>query len=75
MNSLTWIGIIVWGVFLTGFGLTGVGAGVNGSEVAQPQDVMFLIAGGLVTCLIGVVGLVGFIGWIPGLRTERKSYS
>jgi cytochrome c biogenesis protein CcdA len=75
MNSLTWIGIIAWGLFLTGFGLTGVGAGSGGSDVPQPQDVMFLIAGGMVTCLIGVIGLVGFIGWIPGLRTEQKSYS
>jgi hypothetical protein len=73
MNSLHWIGIIVWGLFVTGFGLTGVGT--SGSEVVQPQDVMFLIAGGMVTCLIGVVGLVGFMGWIPGLRTEQKSYS
>ncbi len=72
MNKLTWIGTIVWGVFVTGFGLTGVGAG--GGDV-QPQDVMFLIAGGMVSCLIGVIGLVGFMGWIPGLRTEQKSYS
>lgn len=73
MNSLHWIGIIVWGLFVTGFGLTSVGA--NGAELAQPQDLMFLIAGGTVTCLIGVVGLVGFMGWVPGLRTEQKSYS
>ena len=40
-----------------------------------PQDVMFLIAGGMVICLIGAIGLMGFIGWIPGMRTEQKSYS
>jgi hypothetical protein len=71
MNKLTWIGTIVWGVFVAGFGLNGVGAV---SDV-QPQDVMFLIAGGTVTCLIGVIGLVGFMGWIPGLSAEQKSYS
>lgn len=71
MNKLTWIGIIAWGVFVTGFGLTGVGASAHGSDI-QPQDVMFLIAGGMVTCLIGVIGLVGFMGWVPGLRTEQK---
>ena len=65
MNRLTWIGTIVWGVFVTGFGLTGTGAGPNGGEV-PPQDVVFLIAGGAVACLIGVVGLSGFMGWIPG---------
>ena len=74
MNKMTWIGTIVWGLFVTGFGLTGVGAGPHGSDV-QPQDVMFLIAVGLVTCLIGVVGRVGFMGWIPGMRAEQKSYS
>lgn len=73
MNSLHWIGIIIWGLFVTGFGLTDGGA--TATEGAQPQDLMFLIAGGLVTCLIGVIGLVGFMGWVPGLRTEQKSYS
>ncbi len=74
MNSIHWIGIIAWGVFVTGFGLSSVGAGVGG-ETTQPQDLMFLVAGGLVTCLIGMVGLVGVMGWVPGLRTEQKSYS
>jgi hypothetical protein len=74
MNRLTWIGIIVWGAFVAGFGLTGVGSGPIGDGV-QPQDVMFLLAGGIFTCLIGVVGLLGFIGWIPGLRIEQKNYS
>ncbi|MDB5933353.1 MAG: hypothetical protein JWQ01_697 [Massilia sp.] len=72
MNKMTWIGTIVWGAFIACFVLTGVGAG--GSEI-QPQDVMFLIAGGMVSCLIGVVGLIGYMGWVPGLRTEQKSYS
>lgn len=70
MNSLAWIGMIVWGIFVTGCGL-----GTVGMPEAQPQDVALLIAGGLVTCLIGAVGLIGFMGWIPGLRTEQKSYS
>ena len=72
MNKLTWIGTIVWGAFVAGFGLIGVGAG--GSDIA-PQDVMFLIAGGTVTCLIGVIGLAGCMRWVPGLHTEQKSYS
>ena len=74
MNKMTWISTIVWGLFVTGFGLNGVGLGPHGSDV-QPQNVMFLIAGGFVTCLIGVVGLVGFMGWIPGMRTDQESYS
>jgi hypothetical protein len=40
----------------------------------QAQDVLFLIVGGMVTCLIGVVGLIGFMGWVPGMRSEQKSY-
>jgi hypothetical protein len=73
MNSLAWIGVIVWGVFVAGFGLTGVGAGA--ADGVPPQDLVLLLAGGIVTCLIGVVGLLGFMGWIPGLRIEQKSYS
>jgi hypothetical protein len=74
MNKLTWMGVIAWGLFVTVFGLTGVGADV-GSGGVQPQDVIMLIAGGAVTCLIGTVGLLGFMGWVPGMRTEQKSYS
>ena len=68
MNKFTWIGTIAWGAFVAGFGLTGAGAG---SDI-QPQDLMFLIAGGMTTCLIGVIGLSGFMGWIPGVRGEQK---
>ena len=73
MNKLAWIGTIAWGAFIAAFGLIGMGADAGGSEI-EPQNVMFLIASGTVTCLIGVIGLIGFMGWVPGLRTERKSY-
>ena len=67
MNSFAWIAVIVWGLFVTGCGL--------GMNDAQPQDVAFLLAGGLLTCLVGAVGLLGFMAWVPGLRSEQKSYS
>jgi hypothetical protein len=70
MNSLTWIGIILWGLLVTGFGLAS--APQAGSDVAA-QDVIFLIGGGLLSCLIGCTGLMGFMGWIPGLRKEQKN--
>jgi hypothetical protein len=73
MNRMSWIGIIVWGLFVSGFGLMGAGTGAG--DGAPPQDVMFLLAGGIITCLIGALGLLGCIGWIPGLRREQKSYS
>lgn len=73
MNSLAWIGIIVWGLVVTAFGLLSAAPpGESGQDLA-PQDVMFLVAGGLLTCLIGIVGLLGFMGWIPGLRSEQNS--
>ena len=76
MTSLAWIGIIAWGLIITLLGMSTVGPIADGSSVAmQAQDVVFLIAAGLVTSLIGIVGLVGFMGWIPGLREEEKSYS
>ena len=73
MNSLAWIGIIVWGTIVTVFGLTVAGPPEAQSGDMQPQDVVFLITGGLLTCLIGMVGLMGMMGWVPGLRNEQKS--
>lgn len=70
MHKMYWIGIILWGLFVTGCGLTSAGAG----EPQQPQDVMFLLAGGLLTCLVGLVGLCGFMGWIGQAPAKQKSY-
>lgn len=72
MNSLAWIGIIIWGVVLTGFGLLSAEPPSEMSGTLQAHDVVFLVAGGLLTCLIGVTGLMGLMGWIPGLRKEKS---
>ena len=72
MNSLAWIGIIIWGVVITGFGLLTAEPPSEASGTLQAHDVVFLVAGGLLTCLIGVTGLMGLMGWIPGLRTEKS---
>ena len=72
MNSLAWIGIIICGVVITGFGLLSAEPPSEASGTLQAHDVVFLVAGGLLTCLIGVTGLMGLMGWIPGLRTEKS---
>lgn len=74
MNSLAWIGIIAWGLVITAVGLVSAGpVPPPGSAHVEPQDVLFLIAGGLLTCLIGITGLIGFMGWMPGLRQPQKN--
>ncbi|MBW8899782.1 MAG: hypothetical protein JF619_17095 [Massilia sp.] len=73
MNSLAWIGIILWGLLLTGFGLVSAPSPQAAAADMAAQDVFFLITGGLLTCLIGCTGLMGFMGWIPGLHKEHKS--
>lgn len=74
MNSLAWIGIIVWGVLVGAFGLANAAPPQDSVDVAA-QDVIFLIAGGLLTCLIGFAGLMGFMGWIPGLKKEGRPFA
>ena len=74
MNRFAWMGIIVWGMFLAACGLAGAGPLEAAAPAGvQPQDVMFLLAGGLFTCMIGVAGLLGCMGWIPGLGGEKKT--
>ncbi len=73
MNSLAWIGIIVWGLVVAGFGLVSAGPPLDAGQELAAHDVIFLVTGGLVTCLIGIVGLLGFMGWIPGLRGDDGS--
>jgi hypothetical protein len=73
MNSLAWIGIILWGLIVTGFGLANAAPPSAGGGDVAAQDVIFLIAGGLITCLIGFTGLMGFMAWIPGLKKEPNS--
>jgi hypothetical protein len=74
MNSIAWIGIILWGVLLTGFGLFSAGPVPQaGTADIAAHDVFFLISGGLLTCIIGLAGLMGFMGSISGLRKEQKT--
>jgi len=73
MNSLAWIGIIVWGLVVTGFGLVSATPPLEQAGELAAHDVFFLVSGGLLTCLIGIVGLLGFMGWIPGLNTGPGS--
>jgi len=72
MNSLAWIGIILWGILLTGFGLLSAVPAQHAQGNLQAHDVVFLIAGGLLTCLIGSAGLMGLMGWIPGLGKQKS---
>ncbi|RJG24745.1 hypothetical protein [Massilia cavernae] len=72
-SNLAWFGIIVWGIVVTAFGLGMAGPTYAEGGGMQPQDVLFLVAGGLLSCLIGMTGLAGMMGWIPGLRSEPDS--
>lgn len=74
MNSLAWIGIIIWGIMLTGFGLLSAEPPSSASGDLRAHDIVFLVAGGMLSCLIGITGLMGLMGWIPGLHKE-KTYS
>jgi hypothetical protein len=69
MNRLAWIGIILWGLVVTAFGLLQAVPPLEQPGQVAPHDVIFLIGGGLLTCMIGFVGLFGFLGWIPGLHS------
>lgn len=76
MNRMVWIGILAWGIIVTLFGFSAAGPVAAGSSATmQAQDVVFLIAGGLVACLIALVGLAGVLGWLPDLQNEQKTYS
>ena len=74
MNRFIWLGIIVWGMFVTACGLNVVGAGsaeaLSYGADAQAESVIFLLAGGLITCLFGLIGMVDMMGWLPVLQRQ-----
>lgn len=76
MNKRSWSGIIAWGIFVTCVGLGTMGPArmvANSFTYAAPdQEVIFLLAGGIVTCLIGFIGMGGVMGWIPGFIQESR---
>jgi hypothetical protein len=71
MNKHSWGGIVIWGVCVTCFGLSAIIATsilTNPSASAAPdQEAIFLLTGGIVTCLIGLIGLIGCMGSNPRL--------
>ena len=73
MNNLTWIGIVVWGLIIAGFGLLSA-APVPAASVTdvQAQDVLFLMSGGLMTSMIGAAGLFGLMGQRAGVAKRTK---
>jgi hypothetical protein len=73
MNHLVWIGIIMWGALVTGFGIFSMPAEPGAGDGMQAHDVLFLLVGGLISLLIGILGLLGVMGWIPGLQPGRES--
>jgi hypothetical protein len=73
MNQFIWIGIIVWGALVMGFGFATVEPVVAVDPRMPAQDVLFLLTGGLLSCLIGMLGLCGLMGWLPWFREENQS--
>ena len=73
MNQVIWIGIIVWGILVMGFGIATVPAAVPGEAPVAAHDVVFLLTGGLLSCLIGLLGLCGLMGWMPWFGEENQS--
>ena len=73
MNGMGWIGVILWGIFMTGIGLVSVSTVPDVPGAMPDQAVVMLVSVGLLTCLIGALGVCGLLSWIPGLREEQKS--
>ena len=76
MNSLTWIGIIIWGLVVTGIGLVSA-APLDVTQHVAAHDVIFLVSGGLLGNQVGggtgrqiatVAGAVG--GAVVGNQVE-----
>ena len=73
MNHFIWIGIIAWGILVMGFGIATVPQAVPGEAPMPAHDVLFLLTGGLLSCLIGLLGLCGMMRWLPWFREENQS--
>ncbi|TFW21049.1 hypothetical protein E4L96_09615 [Massilia arenosa] len=74
MNHFIWIGIIVWGVLVTLFGMGTLTSVDSTSLTAQmpPHDLAFLVACGMLSCLIGALGLTGLLHRLPLFGEGKK---
>lgn len=75
MNSKICGGVICWGAFAVCTGLAAMNApmlhpaGVLAKLFtfsAPDQEDVFLLAGGIVTVVVGLIGLIGVVGRFPG---------
>jgi hypothetical protein len=77
MNKHSWGGIVIWGVCVTCFGLSAIIATnivtSSSGSAALDQEEIFLLTGGIVTCLVGLIGMIGSMGWNPGLTRNLAS--
>ena len=73
MNHRTWLGMILWGLLVFALGLANTPASSAAAPALPAQDALFLVTGGMLSCMIGLLGLLGLMGWIPGFRKEKQS--
>lgn len=63
MKNLTWVGVVIGGLLIAGFGLVSASQlHLDDANALQAQDVLFLMSGGLMTSLLGAAGLFGLTG-------------
>lgn len=73
MNHRTALGMILWGLIVFAIGLANTPLPTAGEPAVPAQDALFLVTGGMLSCMIGLLGLLGVLGWIPGFRKEKQS--
>jgi hypothetical protein len=81
MNKKFCSGVICWGAFAVITGLVAmntpmlhpVGLAARFLTFAAPdQEDVFLLAGGIVTLLVGLVSLIGVVGRFPGFTPPAR---
>lgn len=73
MNHRTWLGMILWGLVMFAIGLASTPVPSAADAAVPAQDALFLVTGGMLSCMIGLLGLCGVMGWIPAFRKEKQS--
>jgi hypothetical protein len=84
MNRRICGGVICWGAFAVCTGLVAMNTpmlhpvGLIGRFLtfsSPDQEDIFLLAGGMVTLLVGLVGLIGVVGRFPGFTSPSSGFT
>ncbi len=78
LQRLPWLAVIVWGLFIAALGMHAIDpAPISPAEIdvdGPARPAIYLLAAGIVTCMVGLAGLLGWKRPLDGTADSADQF-